>query len=81
MERQSRLINCWIEEGEIIGELRARRTGLLQAIEALLEEPVPKKIRLAVESTTNPAKLRLWFTTVLHAKSIGELFEVMKLAP
>jgi hypothetical protein len=68
MERKSKIIEGWLQEGDERGTLRTKREWLLLAV-ARLRDPVPESVRRAIEGTSDPAKLDEWHAATLKARS------------
>jgi hypothetical protein len=78
MARESKIITGWIKEGREEGGLATQRKNLLRVIERKIKVTVPDSIRLAVEGTTDMAKLQQWFDLALEARSLAQLRREIK---
>jgi hypothetical protein len=79
--RESQLILGWRREGKQEGIVEARRDDLLRFIRALLQDPVPDDIRLAIEGTNDPDTLVRWIDAALASRSLAEFVAALTAQP
>ena len=73
--RQSSVVNEWIDEGRVEGEVKGRRVGQIELLEAMLETkfgPLPEASLAALRALPDD-RLKAVSTALLSAKSLAEL--------
>jgi hypothetical protein len=72
MERKSKIIEGWKQEGRDEEKVTSRREALLGFISARWKEPAPEAIRRAIEVTNDLAALDRWIAAAT-ARSLSAL--------
>jgi hypothetical protein len=81
MVRESQVVNGWIQAGKQEGILHTKRENLLRLVRIRLADPVPEKIRLAVEGTNDLNTLGRWFELAATAASLEQFRNGMRQTP
>jgi hypothetical protein len=71
--RDSQVVQEWIAEGEIIGEIKA----LLRLLEKKFPPGAPAELKETINKSTNLDQLKRWFDAAIDAGSLDEFRRVV----
>jgi hypothetical protein len=75
---ESQVVNEWIQQGEVQGELKRQRRNLLQALSARFPGAVTEEITRLVNEQDSLPLLDDWFQAALHAATFEQFLDVLK---
>ena len=75
---ESMIVNEWIRQGEVKGELAQGRQKLLRLVERRFPGVVPKEVVRVITQQDSLALLDVWFDEAITANSIDEFTAVLR---
>lgn len=79
MARESKIITGWLKQGREQGGLDKMREVIQRNLSLRLKVVVPEPIRLAIEGTTDLAKLDEWYVASVEATDLADFRKRMRL--
>jgi hypothetical protein len=79
MARESKIITGWLKQGREQGNLDTMREVIRRNLELRLKVAVPEPIQLAIEGTSDMAKLDEWYVASLNATDLADFHKRMRL--